>query len=261
MGQVIGILKPSPRQSFRVWYRHVLSWLRFYRTALLLNFVEPFTILLALGIGLGSYIHLIAGMKFVQFVAPGLLAVTAMNAVTFDSLFAAHYHLTETRVYPSMISAPLTVDDVVGGILLWEATRCLGFGLIFLALLLALGLVHSFFALLILPLLVLTGIMFAVPALCVSGLVKAFDQIFYYITLFVTPMFMFSGIFFPPSRLPHAVQWAIWVTPLFHVANLTRNLVLGTVTGSLWIDLLWMLVFTAVALLFPLPIIKRKLLV
>ena len=122
-------------------------------------------------------------------------------------------------------------------------------------------LVHSFMALLVLPLLVLSGVMFATPAVCTAAIVKAFEQMFYYITLAITPMFMFSGIFFPPNRLPHAVQWAIWLTPLYHVAHLSRSFVLGRPTPDLLVDVAWILVFTLVALLFPARLIRRKLLV
>jgi lipooligosaccharide transport system permease protein len=103
--------------------------------------------------------------------------------------------------------------------------------------------------------------MFALPALCITALVKAFDQMFYYITLVITPMYLFSGVFFPPTRLPHAVQGAIWFTPLYHVAHLIRSLVLGQLSGDLLADLAWILVFTAIASLFPVWLIKRKLLV
>lgn len=253
--------RPSPRQAFHVWVRHLLAWKRFYRSSIVLNFVEPVTGLVALGLGLGSYVHLINGISFIQFIGPGLVAVTAMNAVTFDALFSTYNHLHDDKVYPSMITSPLTTDDVVAGMILWQATRALLYGGTFMIVILAFGLIHSLWALLALPVLALTGVMFSVPAMCIASVVKAFDQMFYYITLAITPMFMFSGIFFPPSRLPSAVQGAIWFTPLYHVAHLIRNLVLGQPSMDLFGDLLWMLVFTGIVLLFPSWLIRRKLLV
>jgi lipooligosaccharide transport system permease protein len=258
---VMGVMRPNPAQAARVWYRHALSWLRFYRTSILLNFVEPITGLVALGIGLGSYVHLINGISFIQFIAPGLVAVTAMNAVTFDSLFSTYNFLHENKVYPSMITSPLTVDDVAMGTILWQATRSLMYGGTFLIIITAFGLVHSWTALLVLPLLVLSGFMFAAPAICVASIAKVFEQMFYYITLCITPMFMFSGIFFPPTRLPHGVQVAIWFTPLYHVAHLARSFVLGQMSPDLLIDIAWIAVFTAIAMLFPVPLIRRKLMV
>lgn len=261
MAIAAAIPRPNPMQAYRVWLRHAISWTRFYRTSILLNFVEPVAGLLALGLGLGTYIHLIDGVTFVQFIGPGLVAVTAMNAVTFDALFSTYNFLHENRVYPSMITSPLTVDDLVAGTILWQATRALLYGGIFMLIITLFGLVHSWSALLVFPVLLLVGVMFATPAICVSASVKAFEQMFYYMTLVITPMYMFSGIFFPPTRLPHAVQGAIWFTPLYHVAHLIRNLVLGRLGLDLVGDVVWMLAVTAVMLLFPSRLVKRKLLV
>jgi len=257
----LAIIRPSPMQVVHVWLRHATAWKRFYRTSIVLNFVEPITGLVGLGLGLGSYIHAINGVSFIQFIGPGLVAVTAMNATTFDALFSTYNFLHENRVYPSMITSPLSEDDLTAGTMLWQATRSLLYGGTFLLIILLFHLVHSWWALLVLPVLVLTGIMFAAPAMAIASIVKAFDQMFYYITLVVTPMFTFSGIFFPPSRMPPAVQTAIWFTPLYHVAHLIRGLVLGQISGSLLVDLLWMLVFTAIMLLFPARLIRRKLMV
>lgn len=261
MAIAVAVMRPNPKQVWRVWYRHAIAWTRFYRTSILLNFVEPITGLVALGMGLGSYVHLISGVTFLQFIAPGLVAVTAMNAVTFDSLFGTYNFLYENRVYPSMITSPLTVDDLVFGTILWQATRSLIYGGTFLIIITLFGLVHSWTALLVLPLLVLSGMMFCAPAICVSAIATVFEQMFYYITLIITPMYMFSGIFFPPTRLPHAVQWAIWFTPLYHVAHLSRSFVLGQMSGNLIVDVIWIMAFTAIAMLFPSHLIRRKLLV
>jgi lipooligosaccharide transport system permease protein len=257
----LSIMRPSPPQVGRVWLRHAIAWKRFYRTSILLNFFEPITGLVGLGFGLGSYMHLIDGVKFIQFIGPGLVAVTAMNSVSFDSLFATYGFLHENRVYPSMITSPLSVDDLTAGTILWEATRAVLYGGTFLIIITLFQLVHSWWALLSLPVLALTGVMFAAPAMAFAATAKAFEQMFYYITLLITPMFTFSGIFFPPSRLPHSVQVAIWFTPLYHVAHLIRSLVLGRVHADLFTDVLWMLVFTGIMLLLPASRIRSKLMV
>jgi lipooligosaccharide transport system permease protein len=257
----LSLMRPSPPQVFRVWLRHAMAWKRFYRTSILLNFFEPITGLVGLGLGLGTYVTHIAGVSFIQFIGPGLVAVTAMNATTFDALFSTHNFLYENRVYPSMITSPLSVDDLTMGTILWQATRSLLYGGTFLIIIGCFGLIHSWWVLLVPPVLVLSGIMFAAPAMAFAALVKSFEQMFYYVTLAITPMFTFSGIFFPPSKLPHAVQVAIWFTPLYHVAHLVRSLVLGWISADLFVDVLWMLTFTALVLLLPARLIKQKLLV
>lgn len=255
------MLTPDPRQAVRVWFRHALAWTRFYKTSILLNFGEPVSGLLGLGLGLGSYVHLINGMTFLQFIGPGLVAVTAMNATTFDSLFTTYGFLNNTKVYPAMITAPLSVDDIVAGALLWQATRAVLYGSIFLAIIAIFHLVHSWTVILALPVLFLSGILFAAPAMCVGALAKVEEQTFYYLTLVVTPMYMFSGIFFPVTRLPAGIRGAIWFSPLYHAANLTRSLVLGRLSSALWGDLLWLIVVTAALVLIPSRLIARKLLV
>jgi lipooligosaccharide transport system permease protein len=257
----IGVMRPVPRQAMRIWVRHAIAWKRFYRTSILLNFFEPITGLVGLGLGLGSYVTHIGGVSFIQFIGPGLVAVTAMNATSFDSLFSTYNFLHENRVYASMISSPLSVDDISLGMVMWQATRSVLYGGTFLIIIALFGLIHSWWVLLCPFVLILSGIMFAAPAMAFASVVKSFEQMFYYITLVITPMFTFSGIFFPLSRLPHAVQVAIWFTPLYHVAHLIRSLVLGTLSGDLFIDVLWMLVFAAIGLLFPAKLMARKLLV
>lgn len=257
----VGVLRPEPMQALRVWYRHALAYLRFYKSSILLNFFEPIVGLVALGIGLGRYVHLANGLSFLQFIAPGMVCVTAMNATSFDTLFSTYNFLHENRVYPSMITSPLTVDDLICGTLAWQATRAMLYGGTFLVVIAAFGLVHSFWSLLALPVLALAGVMFSAPALSMSALARAFEHLFYYITLVITPMYMFSGIFFPTTRLPQWVQDFIWLTPLYHTAHLVRGLVLGDVSLSLLADAGWMVAFTFIALLFPAALIRRKLLV
>lgn len=259
---VVAVLRPRPTQMVRVWWRHLLAWKRFYRTSILINFVDPITALLALGLGLGSYIRGgVDGVTFLQFIAPGLVAVTSMNAVSFDCLWGTYNFLYENKVYPSMITSPLTVDDLVAGTLLWQATRSLMYGGTFLLIITAFGLVHAWTALLVLPLLLLTGVMFAAPAMSYVAITRVNEHLLYYISLVVIPMYMFGGVFFPIRRLPHAVQVAIWFTPLYHAADLFRNLVLGRIGIGLLSDLLWIIVVTAIALLLPARLIRRKLLV
>jgi len=257
---VVSVMRPQPRQAFNVWYRHFLCYLRFYRTSILLNFVEPITGLVALGIALGHYVHLASG-SFLQFVGPGLVCVTAMNAVSFDTLFSTYNFLFENKVYPSMITSPLEIDDLVVGTMLWEATRSVIYGGVFMIVITAFGLVHTFAAILVIPVLFLSGLMFAAPALCVAAIVRQFQQMFYYMTLVVTPMYMFSGIFFPLTRLPRAVQIAIWFTPLYHVAHLSRSLCLNQLSAGLWIDVAWMGVFTFFFALFPSRLIRGRLMI
>lgn len=239
--------------------RDFLAWAKYYKSSVLLNFGEPLTNLLALGFGLGAYVAKMNGYPFVDFIGPGLLAVTAMNAVTFDVTFEAYDRLNENGIYQAMITAPLSAGEIVAGELLWEAGRSLLYGTVFFVVLLALGLVHSWWSVLLPVPLGLTGMLFASPGLLVATWAKNHEQLFYYFTLVVTPMFLFSGVFFPIGHLPVLVRYVIDATPLYHVVNLTRALVLGSVHASLWIDVAWVVGYAVFLGLFPARVLARRL--
>lgn len=245
--------------ALMVFRRDFLAWAKYYKSSVIMNFGEPLTNLLALGFGLGAYVAKMAGVPFVDFIAPGLLAVTAMNAVTFDMAFEAYDRINENGIYQSMITAPLSVGQIVVGEYLWEAVRSLLYGAVFLVVLGVLGLVQSWWALLLPLPLIVTGVMFAGPALWVASRATNHEQLFYYFTLFITPMYMFSGVFFPITRLPSVVRDIIVLTPLFHVVNVTRALVLGHFTRGLVGDVLWMIGYGLIFAWLPWRSLRKRL--
>ncbi|MBE3590533.1 MAG: ABC transporter permease [Firmicutes bacterium] len=254
---------PLPRfdwQAWRVWERNAAAWLKIYKTSVLLNFGEPFMNLLALGFGLGTYVTSLDNVPFAAYIGPGLLASTVMMGVTFDMAFSGFNRLHREGVYDAMITGPLSVEAIAGGEYLWECTRAVLYGSTFLLVLVAMGLVRSWLAIWILPLMILPGIIFTSPALVVATAAKLEDHLFYYFTLVITPMFMFSGIFFPVSNLPEIAQKVIWFTPLYHLVNVTRGLALGRLGPGFGADLLWLFVAALVALPWPVVALRRKLL-
>jgi lipooligosaccharide transport system permease protein len=252
---------PTISGATSVWFRNFVAWRKIYKTSVLLNFGEPVMSLSALGFGLGAYVTLSRDMSFSQFIGPGLLATTVMNGVSFDMAFGAYERLRSDAVYDAMLTTPLTVEDLAAGEYLWQATRALLYGCIFLSVIVALGMVTSPWAILILPLLVITGVMFASPALAVAAIARAEEHLFYYFTLALTPMFMFAGIFFPIDRLPTWAQVVIASMPLYHAAHLFRSLAGGHLDWSLLWSLLYLIVLSV--LLFPLPLrwLRRRLII
>lgn len=244
----------------RVWERDLVAWLKIYKTSLLLNFGEPFMNLVALGFGLGTYVASLENVSFAAYIAPGLLASTAMLGVSYDMAFTGFAKLHRDGVYDSILTGPVEVESIVCGEILWEISRSILYGSTFLTVIFLLGLIQSPLALLVPPLMVLPGIIFAAPALVVATLARVEDQLFYYFTLAITPMFMFSGIFFPVENLPPLARNLIWFTPLYHVVRLSRGLVLGRITPDLWTSLFWLLVVAVLQLPVPVYFMKRKLL-
>ncbi|MDA8195433.1 MAG: ABC transporter permease [Thermaerobacter sp.] len=247
------------RVALVIFRRNFLAWSRYYKSSVLLNFGEPVTSLLAFGFGLGAYIAKMNGVPFAVFIGPGLLAVTAMNAVTFDMTFDAYDRLNVSGVYAAMLTTPVTASDIVAGEFLWEAFRSLLYGMVFLLVLCLMGLVRSWWALMIPVPLVFAGVMFAAPALWVSTRSRTHEQLFYYFTLVITPMSLFSGVFFPLQHLPPVLRTVILLTPLVHVVRIIRALVLGSFPPHIAGDVVWVLAYTALLTAWPTRSLARRL--
>ncbi len=204
---------PSPRGAFRVWQRNATIFRKYWKTLLLPNFFEPLLYLAALGLGLGTFIQRggIDGQSYVQFIAPGLLASNAMFAASFESTFNTFVKLKIQRTYDAIVTTPINAEDVVAGEYLWAGTRAALYGTGFLAVLTVLGLlfgeplITSWWALLIPLVLLIIGIMFSVTGTLFTSLIDRIDLYSYYFTLVVTPLFLFSGIFFPIEDFPAPV--------------------------------------------------------
>lgn len=251
----------SPKLAWRVFQREVTLYRRVWPSTILSNLFDPAIYLLAMGFGLGSYLsQSFEGVTYVEFVAPGLVASSIMMAATYEVAWNAYVRIHVEKAYEAMMTTPATLEDVVAGELLWATARAVLYASVMLLVLAVLGLVRSPWALAIPLLAALGGFVFAVMGLAYTSLVKHIDQLTFYFTLFVTPMFLFSGIFFPLDRLPAAVQIVAWLSPLYHLVAAARMLVLGNLGLAI---LAHVGILGAIALaLFPLPsrVLRRKLL-
>jgi lipooligosaccharide transport system permease protein len=257
---------PSPRGTLRVWQRNATIFRKYWKTALLPNLFEPLLYLAALGLGLGAFIQAggVGGQSYVQYIAPGLLASNAMFAASFESTFNTYVKMKIERVYDAIVTTPINVEDVVAAEYLWAGTRAALYGTGFLSVMAVLGivfdepLIRSFWAVLIPPTLLLIGIMFSVMGTLFTSLIDRIDLYAYYFTLVVTPLFLFSGIFFPITDFPAPVPQIAWFTPLYHAVNVCRELATGPSPGVL-VDVAWMLVFTAAFFLLPIYFMRKRL--
>ena len=237
---------PSWR-SFRVWQRNRDVFFRLWHSEAPGFIAEPIIILLAMGLGLGAYVGLVDGQKYIEFIAPGIIASYAMFSASFECTYGSFVRMEYQKTYDAIIATPLSIEDVTAGEIFWGATRALMTGTAILAIAAAFQLVHSPWALLIPLLAFLEGILFASIAILFTSIVPAIYSFNYYFTLFVTPMFFFSGVFFPLSSFPEIVQRLSLILPLTSVVRLSRALV----SGDLQPDLLWSLaIIIILALLF-----------
>jgi len=190
-----------------------------------------------MGYGLGAYVNLVDGQKYIEFITPGIIAGYAMFSATFECTYGSFVRMEYQRTHDAIIATPLNVEDVTAGEIFWGATRSLMTGTVILAIAAAFQLVHSPWAALIPLVALLSGIMFSSIAIFYTSIVPAIYSFNYYFTLFITPMFFFSGVFFPLSSFPEVVQNLSWISPLTPVVRLTRALI----TGELQLELLWSL--------------------
>jgi len=255
LGERVGLrdIVPSPRLALAVWSRNAQVFSKLWKGALLPTFLDPFFYLLALGFGLGTYIaHGINGIPYKEFVAPGLIASAAMWSSAFETTYNVYFRMNELRLYDNVLSTPVEPQDLVAGDIAWSSTRATIYGIVVLIVVAAVGLVSSPWAILIPPFVLLGGMCFSVIGYTFTSLIPKIDLYSYFFTLGITPMFLFSGIFFPFNQLPGWVEVVAWFTPLYHLVEITRGLATGPDAVTILIHTAWLAVVTT--LLFPIPV-------
>ena len=209
--------------------------------AMVSGFFEPLFYLLSIGVGLGKPTGAIDGVPYTDYVAPGLLAVSAMNGAVFDATFSVFFKIKYARVYDAILATPLRVGDIALGDILWAQLRGLTYSAAFLAIMIAMGLVHSWWALPALPVTVLLGFAFAAVGMAGTSFMRSWQD-FDLVTLALMPMFLFSGAFYPLSVYNRQVRILIEALPLYHGIDLLRALTLGRVHAGLLWDVLYLAV-------------------
>ncbi len=226
-----GGARPLWLRSFGYW---AFQYKRTWRSSVTTSFLEPLLYLAAMGIGLGTlvdhHVHQVQGVSYLTFVGPGLLASATMQVGVSESTYPVMGAIKWVKTYHAMLATPLRVIDVLRGHMAWITLRLTMASGIFLGILAAFGLTRSWEAVLTLPAGVLTGLAFSAPIAAFAATQEK-DAAFSVIYRFgVVPLFLFSGIFFPITRLPGWLQPVAWATPLYHGVDLCRALVLGDAT-------------------------------
>lgn len=194
---------------------------------------EPVFYLLSIGVGVSQLvgdIQLPGGqvVTYTAFIAPAMLATSAMNGAMYDAVFNLFFKLKYAKLYDAVLSTPLTTVDVAAGEIGWALIRGSFYSSMFLIVMLVLGLITSWWALLALPATVLIGLAFAAIGTAATTYMKSWQD-FEYVTLVTMPMFLFSATFYPLSTYPENVQWLVQLSPLYHAAALMRQLTIGGV--------------------------------
>jgi lipooligosaccharide transport system permease protein len=252
-----------PKLSYRVWKvwrRNRDVFMKTYKTSFLPPLLEPVLYLLALGLGLGGFVQLINGEPYIQFIAPALVAVSMMFSSFYECTFGSFVRMYFQKTFDAIIATPINIEEVIAGEMLWGATRSLINSSIVLVVIFVAGLAPSPFLLLIPPLSFLVGLLFACIAMCFTAIVPNIDSFSYPNFLFITPMFLLSGTFFPLSAMPEVLQVVAQIfLPLTNAVTLTRNLALGNIEASLLLNLVWLLVVTPIFFILSINLMKKRL--
>ena len=238
-------------------YRH--GWI-----IIVSGFFEPLFYLLGIGFGLGSLIppvELADGrlISYQAFVAPGLLAMSTMNGAIAESIFNVFFKLNFSRTYEGILATPLGIREIAIGELVWSLMRGGMYVIAFLGVMLALGLILSPWAVLVLPAAILLGAAFSAAGLATTAYLRTVQDFDLPMGLVVMPMFLFSGTFFPVEIYPDPVRWIMELTPLFHGTTLLRGLTTGLLEPRMLWDLAYLVAFCGLCLWIAMRQMERKL--
>jgi lipooligosaccharide transport system permease protein len=240
-------LKLFLSRSRSIWSRNIRVWGKLAGPSLLGNFGEPLLYLIVLGYGLGRFVGEVEGMPYMAFLASGVVCTSALNSASFEGMYSAYTRMEVQQTWLGMLTTPVNVGEVVFGEILWGATKSFISVSAILIVAAFLGLVENGWALLVLPVAFLTGLCFSSLALLMTSSAKSYDFFLYYTTLFITPMVLVSGVFFPIDTLPQIVQWIATVLPLYHAISLVRPLMTGGEVSLVLLHVLVLLVFSITA--------------
>lgn len=200
------------------------------------GFFEPLFYLLSIGVGLGALVGSVkvggALVPYRTFVAPAMLATSAMNAAIAETTFNVFHKLKFSKVYAGMLNTPVGPGDIAVGEISWSILRGGIYSVIFLVVMAALGLVGSWWALLALPAALLLGAAFAAVGMSLTTYMRSWTD-FEYVTLVQLPLFLFSATFYPLATYPGWLQLVVRGTPLYQGVALLRGLVTGDVSWAL----------------------------
>ena len=246
----------SPAGAARMWSRNATIGRKTFLVTLTPRFLEAIAYLAIMGLGLGTYLSTVDGVDYVEFIAPGVAASTVMFGAVIETTYNSFIRIHVRRVFEAVITTPLSLADVVVGEYLWAATRAVLYGVVFLVVMACFGLVQSPFAVLLPPVFALGALTFAVLGMAYTSLTTNIEHFNILFTGVITPMFLFSGVFFPFEGLPEWAQVVGWCLPLSHLVAATRELTLG---GAGWITVAHLAVLLAMLLaVFPFPAARLR---
>ncbi len=236
--------------SFTVFYRNYLVWLRYYKPGIIGDILEPLLYLAALGLGIGKFIHNINGISYVKYIVPGIIASSSMYASAFESTFGAYTRMVTNGIYEAILLTPIGIEDIVSGEILWGTAKAFMSGIAVFVIGAAFRWIISPLALIIPIVIVLNGILFSSLSLLITSFSPSYDFFSYYFTIAISTMFLFSGVFYPVSSLPHLVRYFVYVMPLYYTVSIMRMLDEGKINTLLLSSYLLIIILFALTFFY-----------
>ena len=247
-------------RCIHVWRRNLLVWRKLAIASMVGNLADPMLYMLGFGYGLGRMMPDTFGTSYIAFLAAGTVCSSTMMSASFEAMYSGFSRMHVQKTWEAIMNAPLNLDDVVLGEMIWAASKSLLSGLAVLLVAAALGLCGSWLSLWVIPVIFITGLAFASLGLIMTALSPSYDFFVYYFTLAITPMMLMSGVFFPADQLPAALQLATALLPLSHAVELVRPLMGDTVPAHWWLHLCVLSLYAIIAFYLALALTRRRLL-
>ena len=244
--------------SLRVLNRHLQVFRRTWQHSIMFNVIEPLLYLTALGLGLGALVQQVDGMSYLQFIAPGMIALSAMYSATFECTYGTFVRLHYQKTFQALLAGPITVKDVILGEMFYGTLKSVLFGSVILGVISVLGQVHSLEALAIPLCLIVIGAVFAILAMFYTAVITSIDYLNYYITMIILPFLLFGGLYYPVSTLSLGRNCQLAQSPLSQCGNLPRACS-RPASGDLAIHLVVLVIIGGIVLPFPLKLMEKRL--
>lgn len=240
------------RRFWRVWQRNLITYRSTWKIGFIPPLLEPLFYLAAFGVGLAGMVGSVSyggrGVSYTAFIAPSLLAINIMQSAFFENTYASFVRMYYQKTFDAMLATPLTLPEVITGEIVWGATKSVIGTALMMTVVSLFGLIRFPEGLLLLPIAFLGGLVFASAGMIFTAIVPTIEVFNLPVFLFITPMFLFSGTFFPLQNLPGWAQHlAVWL-PLTHLVDLCRAAALGG-GGIAWGSVAYLLLWGGV--LFP----------
>ncbi len=247
----------------RVWKRNLVVYKKIWKVSFLTPLLEPLFYILAFGLGFSGLIDHVkyggADLSYTEFIAPALIATAIMWNAFFETTYASFVRMYYQKTFDGMLATPLSLEEIIIAEIAWSATKSAGAATIMSIVLGLMGFVQFPMGLLLIPLAFFGGLAFGAIGMFFTGITPTIDMFNLPIFLFITPMFLFSGTFFPVSNLPGWVQPVALAFPLYHLAELARRFSIGTNEISPIISIVYLTVFFLFFTNLALKAMRRRL--